>query len=157
MKPTRTAAIFWVWICAWLNGTGWLLSALQELNASGYAISLLLFAILFGIWKSFSGAQIFSPGGTKKILRRFCRLPSGIFLFIAILVFIGGLLYAPANFDALTYRLPRMLNWLAVGHWFWIPAFNERMNYSGVGWEWTAMPVFALLHPSATEEHSYRW
>ena len=61
------------------------------------------------------------------------------------MAFVGGAIYPPNNYDALTYRLPRMLNWLAAGHWFWIPTANDRMNYSACAWEWTAMPFFALL------------
>ncbi|MEI6197975.1 MAG: hypothetical protein WCS42_26980, partial [Verrucomicrobiota bacterium] len=67
-------------------------------------------------------------------------------MFVVGLVFLGGILYAPVNYDALTYRLPRMLNWLGEGHWFWIPTANDRMNYSAAAWEWVAMPLFALLH-----------
>ena len=81
----------------------------------------------------------------QKIFRR-CRRPlPAIFFLLAALVFLGGILYAPNNFDALTYRLPRMLNWLAAGKWFWISTINERQNYSGADWEWIAMPFLALL------------
>jgi putative effector of murein hydrolase LrgA (UPF0299 family) len=62
------------------------------------------------------------------------------------LILIGGVIYPPNNYDALTYRLPRMLNWLAAGHWDWISTANERMIWGGVGWEWIAMPFFSLLH-----------
>ena len=80
-----------------------------------------------------------------KLRRRFRRPLPAIFLLVAVLIFLGGALHAPNNYDALTYRLPRMLNWLAAGHWFWIPTINDRMNYSTTAWEWMAMPFFALL------------
>ncbi len=44
----------------------------------------------------------------------------------------------------LTYRMPRMLHWLANGGWLWIHTYNQRMNYSATGWEWAAMPLLLL-------------
>ncbi len=31
--------------------------------------------------------------------------------------FFGGLIHAPANYDGLAYRIPRVLHWLAEGRW----------------------------------------
>lgn len=135
-----------IWLCAWLNCTGWGLSALHQLNAAGYTVSLLLFAAGCWFWKRRAAIEIFPRGSGKKFLRRFRRPLPAFFLLATVLIFMGGALYAPTAFDALTYRLPRMLNWLAAGQWCWIPTFNERMNYSGVAWEWTAMPLLALTH-----------
>jgi hypothetical protein len=127
-----------------LNCTGWTLSALHRLDAAGYTVSLLLFgAACWCAWRRWQ-FQMWPPGAWRKFLRR-CRRPlPAIFLCLAALIFYAGLFYAPTNYDALTYRLPRMLNWEAAGHWFWIPTFNSRMNYSGVGWEWIAMPLLVL-------------
>ena len=139
------AVSFWIWCCAYLNFAGWTLSALHELNPAGYAIALLVgLAALFVLREKSSGnfpLRVRWP----KLRRRFRRLFPAIFLLVAALIFLGGALYAPSNYDALTYRLPRMLNWLAAGHWFWIPTINERMNWANVGWEWIAMPFLALL------------
>ena len=146
MKPPSTLAAAFIWFCAWLNATGWVLSALHQLNAAGYAVSLALGTAVFGWWQKRSVAQIFSCKKPAAILRR-CRRPlPAIFLLVTGLIFLGGILYAPGNYDALTYRLPRMLNWLSAGHWFWISTGNERMNYSGLAWEWIAMPWLALAH-----------
>ena len=81
------------------------------------------------------------------------RCPA-IFLLLASLVFLGGVLYAPNNYDALTYRLPRMLNWLAAGQWFWIPTINERMNYSttGLGMDGDAVAGAAAFRPRAVPD-----
>ena len=141
MKP---AAVL-LWLCAWLNFTGWGLSAVHQLNAAGYAVSLLLFAVGCWIWKPAAGLETFPRPFRKNFFRRFRRPLPALFLLVAALIFLGGVLYAPGNFDALTYRLPRMLNWLAAGHWFWIPTPNERLNYSGLAWEWIALPCFALV------------
>ena len=56
----------------------------------------------------------------QKFRRRFRRPLPLAFLIVAALAFLGGAIYAPDNYDALTYRLPRILNWLAAGHWTWI-------------------------------------
>jgi len=117
-----------IWLCAWLNVTGWALSALRQLNAGGYAVSLLLFLAGFCLWKQRGKVEIFPRTSCAKLLRRFRRPFPALFLLVAALVFLGGILYAPANYDALTYRLPRML------------------NYSGAAWEWTAMPLLVLTH-----------
>ena len=146
MKPSSTLAAAFIWFCAWLNATGWVLSALHQLNAIGYVISLVLGTAVFGWWHRRSKAKFFPVWRFGVFLRR-CRRPlSAIFLLVTGLIFLGGTLYAPGNYDALTYRLPRMLNWLSAGHWFWISTGNERMNYSGLAWEWIAMPWLALTH-----------
>jgi hypothetical protein len=145
LKLPSTLAAALVWFGAWLNATGWALSALHQLNAGGYAVSLVLGAAVFGWWQWRSAGKLF-PGRTAGKLFRRCRRPlPALFLLVTGLIFLGGALYAPANYDALTYRLPRMLNWLSAGHWHWIATVNERMNYSGLAWEWIALPFLALL------------
>lgn len=139
------AIAIWIWCCAYLNLAGWTLSALHELNPAGYVIALLIgFAALF-VWRKRSSEFIPTRIHWPKLGCRFRRPLPAIFLFVAALVFLGGTLHAPNNYDGLTYRLPRMLNWLSAGHWFWIPTINDRMNYSTTAWEWTAMPLLALL------------
>jgi len=139
-------AAFALWICAfaYLNCLGWLLSAGHQLNPAGYAVALLPGLAALVVWSKKTPGRAGRPGNRLKFLRRFRRPFPLLFLIVAALIFLGGLLQAPSNYDALTYRLPRMLNWLAAGHWFWIPTINDRMNYSGVAWEWTAMPLLVL-------------
>ena len=135
-----------IWLSAWLVLTGWTLSALHQLNAVGYSVSLLLFVVSFWIYQQKDNTSAFPKRRLNRFFRR-CRRPQpAIFFLVAALIFLGGALHAPNNFDALTYRLPRMLHWLAARHWCWISTFDERMNYSGVGWEWIALPFFAMLH-----------
>ena len=138
--PTLPLAILWLCSCAYLNGAGWTLAALRQLNAAGYTVAMLLGAVLAMIWWS-KYHPVISPA---KLARRFRRPLPAVFFGLTGLVLLGGALYAPTNYDALTYRLPRMLNWLAAGQWFWIPTINERMNYSGTAWEWAALPLLAL-------------
>ncbi|MCX6972661.1 MAG: hypothetical protein NTV93_21260 [Verrucomicrobia bacterium] len=68
-----------------------------------------------------------------------------IFLLCLAGAFVGGAIYPPTNYDAITYRLPRILHWLHEGHWHWIPAWNDRMNYSATGFEWLMAPLFAIF------------
>jgi len=53
----------------------------------------------------------------------------------------GGVFYAPTNYDALSYRIPRLLHWLAEGRWHWIHTDFARMNTRAAGFEWLAAPV----------------
>ncbi|HEY5043997.1 MAG TPA: hypothetical protein VIK53_18650 [Verrucomicrobiae bacterium] len=121
---------------------GWSLSLLQALTAVGYAVVLpLAVAGLMWLWRGEKREASSSRRSWLQIpVRRFRRPLPLIFFIVAALTIIGGTLYAPSNFDALTYRLPRILNWWAAGQWHWIPTFNERMNFSGTVWEWLSMP-----------------
>jgi len=60
------------------------------------------------------------------------------------LAFIGGAIYSPNNFDALAYRVPRVLHWLSEAQWHWIQTPNSRMNFSGTGFEWFMAPFLAF-------------
>src|SRR5438045_3699801 len=98
----------WIWFCAYLNCAGWTLSALHRLDKTGYAV---VFAIGFAAlwwWKQKTGAEIFPKIHLPKYRRRFKKLFPLSFLILAVLAFIGGALYAPANFDTLAYRTPRV-------------------------------------------------
>ena len=135
-----------IWLCAYLGCAGWLLSAIHSLTPTGYAVALPVgLAVLFALrGKIREGFPLRNGCGNFRRFRRFRRPLPALFLFLTFLIFTGGLLNAPNNYDALTYRLPRMLNWLSAGHWFWIPTINDRLNYSTTAWEWIAMPLLAL-------------
>jgi len=148
----------WVWLCAFLNCAGWALSALHELNPAGYAAALAigLAAILF--WKkSREGREagegkklqpsIFSRPSRdifRKLFSRFRKPFPLAFLILAAMAFLGGAIYAPNNFDALTYRIPRVLHWLAANQWQWIHTPDPRMNTRACGFEWLTAPLLAL-------------
>jgi hypothetical protein len=69
---------------------------------------------------------------------------------MVLLITLGALLYQPSQYDALCYRVPRMLHWMAGGGWHWIHAGDQRMNFSAVNFEWITMPILVL-------SRSYRW
>ena len=140
-----TAVGIWVCFCAYLNCAGWVLSALHQLNAAGYAVALLLGGVAFAtVWKPAS--ERFSPHiSWRKLQRRFRRPFPLAFLILAAMAFLGGALYAPTNYDALAYRIPRVLHWLAAGQWHWINTVFPRINSRSCGIEWVSAPVIALL------------
>ena len=137
-------ALFWIWICVYLNCAGWVLSALHSLNGSGY-----LWATGLGLLLGWAG-QKFGGGGlrpNRRIggwCRRFRRPFPLAFLVLAGLVFLSGAWYAPSNYDSLAYRLPRILHWLTAGQWQWIHTLFPRLNGRACGEEWVLTPLIVL-------------
>jgi hypothetical protein len=76
-----------------------------------------------------------------RLRRRFRHWLPGGFLLLAILIFAGAVIYPPTNHAALTYRIPRVLQWLSEEHWFWIHTPNYRMNDRACGVEWLSAPL----------------
>ena len=138
---TPLPAAGWIVLCAFLNCAGWALSAAHELNRAGYAV-LMLGGLAAAAWwwrrAGHDGLDAFRPG---KLTRRFRRPFAAAFLVLAALAFLGGAIHAPNNYDALAYRLPRILNWLAAGQWHWIHTDFQRLNVRAAGYEWVAAPL----------------
>jgi hypothetical protein len=141
-----SAIIIWIWFCAYLNGAGWTLSALHQLNEKGYAAALALGLATVWIWKTKTGARIFPDFHAPKLRRRFKRIFPLAFLILAGLAFFGGALHAPSNFDTLAYRTPRVLHWLAAQQWEWVHTDFPRLNTRTAGFEWLTAPQFLFLH-----------
>jgi len=140
-----TVVVIWVWCCAYLNCAGWALSALHELNAAGYTATLLAgFAALY-IWRRQTSEQILPHIALRKYCRRFRRPFPLAFLVLTAMAFLGGVIYPPTNYDALAYRIPRVLHWLAAGQWYWVHTIFPRINTRSCGIEWVSAPFIALL------------
>ena len=140
----------WIWISAFASLAGWTLSAFGRLNRAGYAVALAAAVVFFFAACKNEKLSTFNlrPSTVRKFLRRFRRpLPLG-FAALAFLIFLGGVLYAPDNYAGVTYRLPRVLQWLAHGGWFWIHTDNYRMNDRACGMEWLSAPL--LLFTKST-------
>jgi hypothetical protein len=133
----------WIWISVLATCAGWILSALGELNYAGYLIFFGVAAIvyLFGRrrWGLRVGAVEFN---WKKLRGRFSRPWPLCFAALTLLIFLGAILYPPSNHTALSYRTPRVVHWLAAGHWHWIHTANYRMNNRACGIEWLSAPLF---------------
>ena len=139
---------FWILLCSWLVCTGWVLSVLHELNSGGYAFSLLLFGGISIIWLRKVGDHKHSVRHARiaVLWSRFRKPLPLIYLVYLLTALIGGSIYSPTNYDALCYRLPRILHWSNEGHWHWIGGFNLRMDYSATGFEWLATPLIIIFN-----------
>ncbi len=146
--PVQPLVQLWIWISAFATLAGWTLSAFGQLNRTGYTVAFVAFAFfLFLVWKNTGPANL-KNFRAKKFFRRFRRPLPFCFAALAMLIFLSGILYLPDNYTGLTYRLPRVLQWLARGHWFWIHTTNYRMNDRACGIEWLTAPL--LLFTQST-------
>src|SRR5215469_8405106 len=151
-------AVKWFIVVATLASVaGWTLSAFGALNRTGYAIFaaavlVLWFLIcirlkgkrsMFGV--RCSAFDVLLRREPKKLRRRLHRFLPASFAVLAALVFLSGILYAPNDHTALSYRLPRVLQWLAHGRWFWIHTPNYRMNDRACGIEWLSAPLLLFM------------
>ena len=140
--------ILWILASVACVASGWILSGLHQLNTLGYAVFFAAVCLGFGLWarrRGLPGWRWPRRGWTCRWRRRFGRMLPRIYALAAIFVILGGTLYAPRNYDALTYRIPRILHWWSAAAWHWIQTPNDRMNFSGAGFEWMMMPLFATF------------
>jgi hypothetical protein len=133
----------WIWISAFASLAGWGLSAAGELNRKGYAAAFGVFAVFIIIRRQDLGFTAKAEGQRPKakIRRRFRRPLPFCFGALAVLIFLGGAFYAPTHYNAMTYHIPRVLQWLAAERWHWIHTSVTRMNYSGCDFEWLSAPL----------------
>src|SRR5438445_948360 len=133
------AIAIWIWFCAYLNCVGWFLSATHQLNATGYSIALAIGLVALIVWRKY-----FPPCRDfhfQNFFRRFRKPFPLAFLTLAAMAFLGGVIYAPNNYDALAYRIPRILHWLAADQWHWIHTIFPRVNARACGIEWISAPL----------------
>ena len=134
----------WIVFSALCSCAGWILSALHQLNAAGYAVVFLV--SLAAVWML--RRRLFPEGLRgwvfRKARRRFRRPFPLAFLILALLAILGGVIHAPSNYDALAYRVPRVLHWLAEGQWHWIHTDFQRLNTRACGIEWLSAPLIAF-------------
>jgi hypothetical protein len=135
----------WVAFSVLASAAGWVLSALGEVNGTSYAVTG-AFGLAATWWLRPVWLADTRWPSVQRLRRRFTRPLPLAFAGLAVLVFLGGALYAPANYDGLTYRVPRVLHWLAAGHWHWIHTANYRMNDRNCGFEWLMTPLFVATH-----------
>jgi hypothetical protein len=142
----------WILVSAWASLVGWSLSLSGHLNQTSYAWSIIFLAFALAFLcakiKSLRSKTSYHP---LRCFKRFWENPSNpsswlplLFVFVGFLALAGGALYPPSNYDALSYRLPRILHWLDAGHWHWIATPNTRQNYSAPGFEWLMTPMFVF-------------
>jgi hypothetical protein len=135
----------WILCCVYCNCTGWLLSLAGQLNATGYLIAFAP-GVLALVWWLIRRPAAPVKGSRLRTMRLRFRRPFALaFLVLATAAVLGGALYAPSNADALTQRIPRVLNWLAEGGWHWIENSPSSFNTRASGFEWLMAPMLALL------------
>jgi hypothetical protein len=137
------AVRIWILLSALLVGAGWGLSALHELNRTGYAVIFVLAAAFFYRQKTSWMITVTTPPGqvARKFLVRFKKILPLFFFTLAVMSLASGLLYVPTNADSNGYRIPRVLHWLALGQWHWIHTLDYRMNIANCGFEWLSAPL----------------
>jgi hypothetical protein len=140
----KRALVIWIWLCAGLNGAGWALSAIHRLTPAGYAVALLAGLAALIVWWRTTPEATPLPVRWHKFHRRFRKPFPLAFLILAALAFLGGAIYAPSNYDALAYRIPRVLHWLAGEQWHWIHTIFPRVNNRVCGIEWVSAPFITL-------------
>ncbi len=136
-----TLAGAWVAVSSAATLAGWGLSLGGWLNGTGYLVVMLAGLAAAAAWLRTNGARLAWRGRA----RRYRAGWPAVFAGALLLAVLGALWHAPNNIDAVTYRLPRVLHWLAAGRWHWIDTVDPRLNYSGCGQEWLLAPQLALL------------
>ena len=139
-SPGLDLIVVWVGWGALLNVLGWIFSFFHVLGPNAYRWTAIFLA---------AGGMLFLRGRSwthfaHKAARRLRRPVPAAFALVTLFTLTGAILTSPSNYDALSYRIPRVMHWLSQGGWFWIPTANARQNYSGVGQEWLLAPLLAL-------------
>jgi hypothetical protein len=131
----------WIWLFVVTQLAGWTLSAVGQLNRVGY-ICFFLLAVPTLRWIGWPNWRYLTK---RRVLHRFKRPFAFAYLCLACMVLVSALLYKPSNFDALAYRIPRVLNWLAEEQWWWIPHLRGWLNTRACGIEWFTAPMLLFL------------
>ena len=142
----------WILLSSWLVATGWVLSAFHALNPAGYFVSLAIGGLLGGFWVYKNGGFKFATRSWRfsRLRRRFRRPAPLLFLLLAGMTLVAGVLYRDDNGDSDSYRIPRVLHWLAQGQWHWIRTMHPLMNISNCNFEWLSAPLLLFTHTDRT-------
>lgn len=149
----------WLLYAATCSAAGWLFSFFHILNAPAYFVLHIFFFLSICLFyrpqlKHFFclhtlhkiRARLFPARRSNEHTLSLRRLLPASFFLLAFLALLAGSIYSPNNYDALTYRLPRVLNWLQDSGWSWLHTINVRLNNRATGFEWLIAPQLSLLH-----------
>ena len=140
----RVAGVWLIW-GAWCAVCGWTLSALHLLNGWGHLLASPGLFVTCWLWWRATRPQ--TPVRSWRHRRAWMFRPLPLFYAgTALLSLIGAVSYAPWSFDSTTYRLPRLLDWWAANHWYWIGTVDHRLDFSSCGFEWQMLPLLELTH-----------
>jgi hypothetical protein len=136
------AVKLWIWVSVLASFAGWTLGTVGFLNRIGYAVIGVVGVVVFFEMRARGAFQFqFGPWRWGRCRSRFRRSFPLLFLLLAVLVFLGGVIYPPSNHTGLSYRIPRVLHWLQAGEWHWIYTPNHRLNTRACGIEWLSAPL----------------
>ncbi|HXC36381.1 MAG TPA: hypothetical protein VNV43_10935, partial [Candidatus Acidoferrales bacterium] len=85
-----SSLIVWIWLCAGLNLAGWGLSAIGQLNATGYVVVLVAGVVAFLLWRHYDKPRHPQNRWFQKGLHRFKRPFPLAFLILSAMAFLGG-------------------------------------------------------------------
>lgn len=142
---TGTAAwsAHWVLLAAACNGAGWLLSWAGLLGPLGLGLAIPLLWFLLGKLCGVQPPKL----PDRRCLGRFARPRHGslhlAFAGVALLSLWGGCIHGPNNYDAMNFRLPKVMGWLMEEGWQWFPANNQSLNTRASGMEWVFAPLLS--------------
>ena len=156
MKGSPFSWRLWLVVSSWASLTGWCLGLTGHLDKKCYtwALSFLTgFLILAFFKQSLCCLTLTSPFRPRFLLwRRGASRPQSflfclplLFVLVSLLSLLGGILYTPSNYDALSYRIPRLLHWFDAGRWHWITTPKSRQNFSSPGFDWLAAPLLVFF------------
>jgi hypothetical protein len=128
-----------------LSVLGWTLALLQQLKPAPYVAGLGVLAAIL-VWMRFRRGKSGRSWRSEfsRIKRRLRRPIFVVYAIVWVGALFGGAVYAPSNYDALSYRIPQLLHWVAEGGWHWIDAANSRMNIAPPGMNWLIAPFYFL-------------
>ena len=86
----------------------------------------------------------------SRLVRRFRRPAPLLFLLLAGMTLLAGVLYRDDNGDSDSYRIPRVLHWLAQGQWHWIRTMDPLINITNCNFEWLSAPLILFTHTDRT-------
>jgi hypothetical protein len=142
-SSTLSVTTIWIIFSSWLTFGELALSSIGQLNRSGNA-----FVLFVGMTVAlFSYLRTRGNLGLLKDIRwrRFKKPFPFLYLICAAGALIGGAIHPPTNFDAFSYRIPRILHWLSTERWHWIGGADPRMDFSATGFEALMLPIFATF------------
>lgn len=136
----------WLLLCSWLCVGGWTLSAIHQLNRTGYAVWLLAGALGWLAWRRANQESVgFRVTGLMPRLQCCLHKPLPLAFFVlAGMTACGGALYPTTTIDVLSQRIPRVLNWLAENRWHWIADAPGTFNIWACNFEWQIAPLIAF-------------
>lgn len=90
---------FWILLSTLLVASGWILSAIHQLNPAGYGMVFAVAGIAFFFWQRPAGWRLKQNPAQPfhKFCRRCQRSAPMIFLALVLLTLLAGALYAPSN------------------------------------------------------------